>query len=81
MSGTQNSGVEFASQPRNGSEAVVHAHELVQWVQQGGSATRLQRNLKVDATASDDPSTAISQMTPVLQKICPDFDVHPKLAT
>jgi outer membrane protein OmpA-like peptidoglycan-associated protein len=47
-------------------------------VQQGGSATCLQRNLKVDAKASDDPATAISQMTPLLQKICPDFDVDAK---
>ena len=64
--------------PDTGAGQRLLAHELVHWVQQGGSATRLQRNLKVDATASDDPATAISQMTPVLQKICPDFDVHPK---
>jgi outer membrane protein OmpA-like peptidoglycan-associated protein len=54
------------------------AHELVHWVQQGGRGDRIQRNLKVDATASDDKTTAISQMTPLLNKLCPDFDVNAK---
>ena len=64
--------------PDTGAGQRLLAHELVHWVQQGGSATRLQRNLKVDAAASDDPGTAISQMTPLLQTICPDFDVDAK---
>jgi outer membrane protein OmpA-like peptidoglycan-associated protein len=54
------------------------AHELVHWVQQGGRSDRIQRSLKVDTTASDDKTTAISQMTPLLNKLCPDFDVNAK---
>jgi len=67
---------EFA--PSTGEGRRLLAHELVHWVQQGGHAGRIQRNLKVDATASDDPKTAIAQMTPLLQKICPDFDIDAK---
>ena len=68
---------EFA--PNTGEGQRLLAHELVHWVQQGGRADRIQRKLKVDKTQSDDPGTAISQMTPLLQKICPDFDVHATL--
>lgn len=62
--------------PNTGEGRRLLAHELVHWVQQGGRADRIQRNLKVDKNQSDDKTTAISQMTPLLQKICPDFDVH-----
>ena len=64
--------------PHTGEGRRLLAHELVHWVQQGGHAGRIQRNLKVDARASDDKTTAIPQMTPLLQKICPDFDVDAK---
>ena len=65
---------EFA--PNTGAGRRLLAHELVHWVQQGGHADRIQRTLKVDAKASDDETTAISQMTPLIQRICPDFDVN-----
>ena len=64
--------------PHTGEGRRLLAHELVHWVQQGGHAGRIQRTLKVDATASDEKTTAIPQMTPLLQKICPDFDVDAK---
>ena len=64
--------------PDTGEGRRLLAHELVHWVQQGGHAGTIQRNLKVDAKASDDKTTAIPQMTPLLQKICPDFDVDTK---
>lgn len=64
--------------PHTGEGRRLLAHELVHWVQQGGHAGRIQRNLKVDAKDSDDKTTAIPQMTPLLQKICPDFDVDAK---
>jgi hypothetical protein len=67
---------EFAPDSVTGRHLI--AHELVHWVQQHGQSDRLQRNLKVDAKASDDPTTAISQMTPTLNKICPDFNVDVK---
>jgi len=54
------------------------AHELVHSVQQGGRADQVQRNLKIDAPASDDPKTAVTQMTPLLNKLCPDFDINAK---
>ncbi|WP_457330242.1 eCIS core domain-containing protein [Rhizobacter sp. P5_C2] len=54
------------------------AHELVHVLQQGEhhpDAQAVQRTLKVDAAASDDPATAISTIKPLLTALCPDFDI------
>jgi hypothetical protein len=54
------------------------AHELVHVLQQGGhdpGTQAVQRTLKVDAAASDDPATAISTIKPLLTGLCPDFDI------
>jgi hypothetical protein len=67
---------EFAPGAAEGRRLI--AHELVHWVQQGGRVDRVQRLLKIDAPASDDKTTAIPQMTPLLGKLCPDFDVDAK---
>ena len=70
-----NSG-EFAPHHDDGRRLI--AHELAHTLQQRGTTPLLQRTLKVDAPASDDPATAIPQMTPLLNKLCPDFDVDAK---
>lgn len=51
------------------------AHELVHVLQQGGAPQAVQRTLKVDAAASDDPKTAISTIKPLVTALCPDFDI------
>jgi hypothetical protein len=50
------------------------AHELAH-VAQGHGSNKLHRRLKVDAPASDDPTTAISMMDPLITALCPDFEV------
>jgi outer membrane protein OmpA-like peptidoglycan-associated protein len=67
---------EFA--PGTGEGRRLIAHELVHWVQQGGRADRIQRTLKIDHAASDDPKTAVDDMKKPLQKLCPGFDVDGK---
>jgi Domain of unknown function (DUF4157) len=64
---------EFSANTDDGRRLL--GHELVHWVQQGGRGDQIHRSLKVDAARSDDKKTAIPQMTPLLQKLCPDFDV------
>jgi hypothetical protein len=64
---------EWAPGTREGKKVI--AHELVHWAQQGGRTDRVQRLLRVDASASDDPSTAVSMMTPLLRNLCDGFDV------
>jgi hypothetical protein len=51
------------------------AHELAHVVQQQGRSERVQRKLKVDAKASDDPATAVSMITPLVTALCPDFEI------
>jgi hypothetical protein len=51
------------------------AHELVHVLQQGAAPQAVQRKLKVDAAASDDPATAISTIKPLVTALCPDFDI------
>ncbi|MFV8750979.1 DUF4157 domain-containing protein [Nannocystaceae bacterium ST9] len=52
------------------------AHELVHWAQQGGMQHRIQRRLKIDTAASDDPATAIPTITPLLGRLCDGFTVQ-----
>ena len=52
------------------------AHELVHWAQQGGRSDRIQRRLKVDAAASDDPASAISMIQPLISRLCDGFTIH-----
>lgn len=61
--------------PGSGEGRRLLAHELVHWVQQGGRADRIQRTLKIDAAASDDPTIAIAELTPLLTQICPTATV------
>jgi hypothetical protein len=52
------------------------AHELTHVVQQRqGRDDRVQRKLKVDARASDDPATAVSMIAPLVTALCPDFEI------
>jgi len=51
------------------------AHELVHVLQQGAAPQAVQRTLKVDAKASDDPATAVSTIKPLVTALCPDFDI------
>lgn len=60
------------------ADQVMDAHGSSIHVQQDAPAGRIRRKLKVDAAASDDKQTAIPQMTPLLQQLCPDFNVDAK---
>ena len=51
------------------------AHELAH-VSQGHGRNKLHRRLKVDAPGSDDPTTAISMIDPLITAICPDFETN-----
>jgi len=51
------------------------AHELAHVVQQGGDAQRVQRKLIIDEKKSDDPTTAVATIKPLLAALCPDFEV------
>ena len=51
------------------------AHELAHVVQQRGDARRVQRKLIIDEKKSDDPTTAVATIKPLLATLCPDFEV------
>lgn len=48
------------------------AHELAHVTQQ--NSNKLHRRLKVNAADSDDPTTAISMIEPMVTQLCPDFE-------
>lgn len=50
------------------------AHELAHVTQQ--NANKLHRRLKVNAADSDDPTTAISMIDPMVTALCPDFETN-----
>jgi hypothetical protein len=54
------------------------AHELAHVAQQSKSASSryLHRTLKVDAAASDDPTTAVPMIDSMLSSLCPDFEIN-----
>lgn len=51
------------------------AHELAH-ISHGHGSNKLHRRLKVDAPASDDPTTAISMIDPLITALCPDFETN-----
>jgi len=73
--------------PHSESGRLLLAHELAH-VSQGLASNTLHRRLKVDAAASDDPSTAIAMIDPMITSLCPDFEtdsttgvIRPKAGT
>jgi hypothetical protein len=76
---------EYAPHSESGRHLL--AHELAH-VSQGLGSNKLHRRLKVDAAASDDPSTAIAMIDPMITNLCPDFEtdsttgvIRPKAGT
>lgn len=61
---------EYAPQSESGRHLL--AHELAHVTQQNGN--RLHRRLTVNAADSDDPTTAISMIAPMVTQLCPDFE-------
>jgi Domain of unknown function (DUF4157) len=65
---------EYAPATTKGKRLI--AHELAHVVQQtSGRAEGVQRTLKVDTKSSDDPTTAVATIQPLVDALCPDFNI------
>ncbi len=60
--------------PETESGRLLLAHELAHVTQQ--NTNKLHRRLNVDAASSDDPTTAISMIDPLVTQLCPDFETN-----
>ncbi|MFN0140301.1 MAG: DUF4157 domain-containing protein [Pyrinomonadaceae bacterium] len=63
---------EYAPHSESGRHLL--AHELAHVTQQ--KANKLHRRLKVNTADSDDPTTAISMIDPMVTQLCPDFETN-----
>ncbi len=60
--------------PETESGRLLLAHDLAHVTQQ--NTNKLHRRLQVDKAASDDPTTAISMIDPLVTQLCPDFETN-----